>query len=267
MDNAVWRDITQIRSQAPMVMNITNYVVMNTTANALLAIGASPVMAHAIDEVEHMVGLADALVINIGTLSAPWVEAMFAAGRRARQLGVPIVLDPVGCGATPYRTDTACRLVEQVRPTVIRGNASEIKALQGTAATTRGVDSRHSSDEAQADALALADRAGCVVAVSGAVDLIVSATRLARVANGHALMTRVTGMGCTSTALLAAFLAVDTDAFDAATHAAVTMGVAGEVAAARARGPGSFQPEFLDSLHALDDATLGRLTRLTLLPR
>src|SRR5690606_30656687 len=139
--------LRRIRAEAPVIHNITNHVVMNTTANALLAIGASPVMAHAPQEVEEMVGIARALVLNIGTLSDAWIEAMILAGRAARQRGIPIVLDPVGAGATSYRTNTARRLLDEVSPTIVRGNASEIRALVSERGATRGVDSVHASEE------------------------------------------------------------------------------------------------------------------------
>lgn len=258
----VWEDVQRIRAQAPLVLNITNYVVMNTTANALLAIGASPVMAHAIDEAADMARIAQALVINIGTLSPPWVEAMFIAGRVARERGIGIVLDPVGCGATAYRTQTAQDLVREIRPAVIRGNASEIKALLHSGGNTKGVDSRDDPDAVAADAKALAHSAGCVVSVSGAVDLITDGERVARVANGHALMPRVTGMGCTASAITGAFVAVNADRFAAATHAMGVMGVTGEIAGAAAAGPGSFQVNFLDALHGLDAAQLAARLRL-----
>ena len=255
--------IARLRNEAPLVLNIANYVVMNNTANALLALGASPIMAHAIDEMDELVALSRALVINIGTLSPPWIEAMFRAGRAARQRGVPVVLDPVGCGASTLRTTTARDLVEAVGPAVIRGNASEIKALLGAAGGTKGVDSVLAPDQVVADAEALARSAGCVVSVSGPVDLIVGDGRVARVANGHPIMTRVTGMGCTSSALTGAFLALGPTAFDAARDAMAVMGVAGELAAERASGPGSFPAEFLDSLHALDSATLAARLRVS----
>lgn len=246
-------DIRRIRAEAPLILNITNYVVMNTTANALLAIGASPVMAHAIEEVEEFVGHARALVINIGTLSGPWVAAMLAAGRKARERSLPVVIDPVGCGATEYRSTTALSLIREIQPAVIRGNASEIRSLVQLGRAGRGVDSSDRPDAVLDDARALARSAGCVVSVSGAIDHIVSADRLARVANGHPMMTRVTGMGCTASALTAAFLAVRQNAFEAAAHAMAAMGVAGELAAEQSRGPGSLQANFLDTLYALKD--------------
>lgn len=259
----VWEDVQKIRTQAPLVLNITNYVVMNTTANALLAIGASPVMAHALDEAEDMARIAQALVINIGTLSTHWVESMFKAGRVARDRGIGIVLDPVGCGATAYRTETAQRLLSEVRPSVIRGNASEIRALLRSGGNTKGVDSQDAPDDVAADAGELARSARCVVSVSGPVDLITDGTRVARVANGHALMPRVTGMGCTASAITGACLAVNPDRFAAATHAMGVMGVTGEIAGAGAAGPGSFQSGFLDALYRLDQAQLSARLQLS----
>jgi len=251
-------DLSRIRAQAPLVHNITNYVVMNSTANALLAIGASPVMAHAVEEVEAMVALSQALVINIGTLSTPWVDAMLQAAKQAARLGIPIVLDPVGCGATAFRTATARALIEAARPAVIRGNASEIRALANATGTTKGVDSLHTPDEAFTDAQALSRALGCVVSVSGPVDLIVADDQVARVAYGHPMMTRVTGMGCTASALSGAFVAVNPQPFEAAVQAMVVMGVAGELAAEKAHGPGSFQMHFLDALYGLNDADMAK---------
>ncbi len=255
--------LADIRTQSPLVHNITNYVVMNNTANALLALGASPVMAHAIDEVAEMAGLARALVINIGTLSPAWVDAMVIAARVAAERDIPIVLDPVGCGATAFRTDSALRLLDAARPGVIRGNASEIRALARCAGGAKGVDSLHTPEEVREQAIALSRSHGCVVSVSGAVDLIVAADRVSQVHNGVPLMTRVTGMGCTASAVTGACLAVEADAFAAARLAMVIMGVAGELAADRAAGPGSFQMHFLDVLHALHEGDLQQRGRVS----
>mgnify|MGYP000880746590 CR=1 FL=1 len=254
--------LSDIRAQAPLIHNITNYVVMNTTANALLALGASPVMAHALEEVEEMVRLSRALVVNIGTLSAAWTEAMLAAVRSAAESGIPIVLDPVGCGATSYRTRVAARLLEAACPSVIRGNASEIHALARCAGSTKGVDSVHTPDQVVDEALSLARSLACVVSVSGPVDLVVAGGQVARIQNGHPLMTRVTGMGCTASAITGAFLAVESNKFDAASLAMITMGVAGELAAEKASGPGSFQMHFLDVLQDLRDTEIQKRARL-----
>lgn len=243
--------IRRVRAEAPVVHNITNYVVMNTTANALLAIGACPVMAHAPQEVEEMVGLAAALVLNIGTLSEDWIEAMILAGREARRRGIPIILDPVGAGATSFRTATAIRLLSELSPTIVRGNASEIRALCSEVAQTRGVDSTHCSEDSVDAARTLAEAHGCVVCMSGAVDIIVSGGAVARVRNGVPMMTRVTGMGCTASALMGAFAAVTSSPLHAAVQAMVILGVAGELAAQRAAGVGSFQVHILDALSAI----------------
>ena len=243
-----------------MVHNITNYVVMNSTANALLAIGASPVMAHAGQEVEEMVGLARALVINLGTLSTPWVEAMVKAGQAARRCGIPVVFDPVGCGATTFRTATAQMLTKEIQPAIIRGNASEIRALFRSGKGPKGVDSIHTPEDVLPEAMALSQACHCVVSVSGAVDLIVDGPAVARIANGHPIMTRVTGMGCTATAITGAFAAVNPSPFRAAVHGMAAVGIAGELAAERSAGPGSFPAQFLDALYHLQESDIaGRL--------
>jgi hydroxyethylthiazole kinase len=258
----VWRDVKRIRAEAPLVHNITNYVVMNTTANALLAIGASPVMAHATEEVEEMVALARALVLNIGTLSASWIEAMVKAGREARRRGIPVVLDPVGAGATRFRTETAERLLTEVAPTIVRGNASEIRALANAGGDTKGVDSTHTSEEALNAARSLAARCRCVVVVSGVTDMIVTDAGVLRVHNGHPMMPRVTGLGCTATALVGAFAAVNPSPSEAAAHAMAVMGMAGEMAAERSPGPGSFQMHFLDALYQMRESDIQRRLRV-----
>ncbi len=249
--SGIWRDIEKIRAASPLVHNITNYVVMNNSANALLALGASPVMAHAPEEVEDMVALASALVINIGTLSGPWIVSMSAAVAAAKRFGIPFVLDPVGAGATPFRTETAHRLLDEGPPAVLRGNASEIRALHFAEDATKGVDSRHGAEEALEAARAISRSRGCVVCVSGAVDLVVRGDETIRVRNGHPMMPRVTGLGCTASALVGAFAAVNPSALRAAVHAMAVMGIAGEMAAEGAAGPGSLQVRLLDAFYTL----------------
>lgn len=234
--------------------NITNYVVMNSTANALLAIGASPVMAHACQEVEEMVGLARALVINMGTLSTAWVEAMVKAGQEAQRRGIPVVFDPVGCGATKFRTAMSQKLTEEIHPTIIRGNASEIRALLRSGQGTKGVDSTHTPEEILEEAGVLSSACRCVVSISGAVDLIVEGNSVIRIAKGHPIMSRVTGMGCTATAITGAFAAVNPLPLRAAAHAMAAVGIAGKMAAERSTGPGSFPPHFLDALYLLQES-------------
>ena len=250
---SIWADIQRIRAEAPVIHNITNFVVMNTTANALLAIGASPVMAHAEEEVEEMTAIARSLVINIGTLSAPWIASMFKAGEAARRNARPMILDPVGAGATTFRTATARKLLAELSPAIVRGNASEIRALAGDERSTRGVDSAHQSEDAAEAADALSTRYGCVVTTSGAVDLISSGGMTTRAFNGHPLMPKVTGLGCTASALTGAFAAVNASARDAAVNAMAVMGIAGELAAEGSQGPGTFLVRFLDALYLLNE--------------
>jgi hydroxyethylthiazole kinase len=243
-------DLQRVRAAKPLIHNITNLVVMNYTANALLACGASPVMAHAAEEVEEMVSLAGALVLNIGTLTPVWVEAMLKAGKRANALRTPVILDPVGAGATRLRTDSALRLIREVSPGVIRGNASEILALApgGSGSHTKGVDSVHSVDQATKAAMELAADLKTTLAITGPVDLITDGRRIFRVMNGHQMMGRVTGTGCTATAIIGAFLAVDPDPAQAAATALAYFGLAGEKAAVGASGPGTYQMALLDAL-------------------
>ncbi|GAB4264355.1 MAG: hydroxyethylthiazole kinase [Deferrisomatales bacterium] len=252
-----------LRARKPLVHNITNYVVMNFTANALLACGASPVMAHAPEEVEDMVAFAGALVINIGTLTPYWVDSMLKAGRRANERGVPIVLDPVGAGATPLRTESARRLVDELRIQVVRGNASEVLSLAHEGSRTKGVDSLHRVEEAAEAAGALARELGTTLAITGEVDLVTDGRRVHRIANGHELMGWVTGTGCTATALIGAFLAVADDPVEAATSALAYFGLAGEEAATRAQAPGSFQIALLDALYTLDPERVAAGARIS----
>jgi len=235
---------------------------MNLTANALLALGASPVMAHAEEEVEEMAGLASALVLNIGTLSPAWIGSMRKAAAAARRRGIPIVLDPVGAGATRLRTETSRLLLEEARPAVLRGNASEIRALFHAEHETKGVDSRHAAEAALEAARGLSAEFGCAVSVSGPVDVIVRGDAVVRVANGHPLMPRVTGLGCTASALTGAFAAVNPSPFAAAVHAMAVMGIAGEMAGESAAGPASFQTLFLDALHQLSEKDIAARLRM-----
>jgi hydroxyethylthiazole kinase len=254
--------LRRIRERKPLVHQITNYVVMNETANATLALGALPVMAHAREEVEQMAAVAGALVINIGTLSPAWVEAMLLAGRAANSAGVPVVLDPVGAGATDYRTETANRLAREIDLAAVRGNAAEVATLAGRRAEIRGVESIAAGDPPAELARAAAQALGCVAAVTGPVDHVSDGERVLAVANGHELLGRVSGTGCMSTAITGCFLAVR-EPFEAATEALAAFGVAGEEAARDARGPGTFHANLYDALAALDPATLDGRARVT----
>lgn len=247
-----WNVVEQIRSRTPLVHSITNYVVMNNTANALLAIGASPIMAHAQEEMQEMVGISNSLVLNIGTLSEPWITSMLVAGKAAKAESKPVVFDPVGVGASSFRTQTSTKILQEVGPTIIRGNPSEIMALAGADGQTKGVDSMHETQTAEAAARYLAEHFDCVVVVSGELDMVVSPANTVWLRGGSPLMPKVTGMGCTSTAICGACAAVAESAFDAGVAGMVIMNTAGGMAAAKADGPGSFQMHFLDALYSLD---------------
>jgi hydroxyethylthiazole kinase len=253
-----------IRERKPLVHQITNYVVMNETANATLALGALPVMAHAREEVEEMVALASALVLNIGTLSPHWVDAMVAAGKAANLKGVPVVLDPVGAGATRYRTDTAGRILDEVKVTVLRANQGEMATLVGIQAEVRGVESIEVGGEPADLARVAAQNLGLVASVTGPVDHVSDGDRVIAVANGHELLASVTGTGCMSSAITGCFLAAKADApLDAVGEALAAFGVAGEDSAAAAKGPGSFHVGLYDALAALDPDTLDLRARIT----
>jgi hydroxyethylthiazole kinase len=254
----------ELRERKPLVHQITNYVVMNETANATLALGALPVMAHAQEEVEEMVGLASALVLNIGTLSEHWIEAMLLAGRAASERGIPIVLDPVGAGATTYRTETARRILDELDVTVLRGNQGEIATLLGADAEVRGVESMAIGLEPPALARGAAAELGVVASVTGPIDHVSDGERVLDVANGHPLLAAVTGTGCISSALTGCFLAVKPqEPLEAAAEALAALGVAAEDAAAGAEGPGTFHARLYDALAALDPDTLDERARIT----
>jgi hydroxyethylthiazole kinase len=255
--------LRELRERKPLVHQITNYVVMNETANATLALGALPVMAHAKEEVEEMAGLASALVLNVGTLSEHWIEAMLLAGRAASARGIPVVLDPVGAGATAYRTDTARRILDDVDVTVLRGNAGEVATLVGAEAEVRGVESIAAGVEPADLAREAARTLGVVVSVTGPVDHVSDGERVLAVANGHPLLATVTGTGCISSALTGCFLAAKPDGpLAAAAEALAALGVAAENAANGDPGPGTFHARLYDALYALDPDTLDSRARI-----
>jgi hydroxyethylthiazole kinase len=252
----VWFDIQTIRQNSPLIHNITNFVVMEQSANALLALGASPVMAHALEEVQEMAALSCCLVLNIGTLSPSWIEAMILAAQMANSKGLPIVLDPVGIGATRYRTQEAYRILSQNKVTVIRGNASEIAFLSDNTGSIKGVDSLLEAVNCLGQATSLALKYQCIVWMSGKTDVVTDGQTVAHIHNGHPLMGKVTGMGCTATAITGTFLAVNPNVLQATIHAAILMGVTGQMTAQKATGPGSFKLQFLDVLYTLSLAQI-----------
>jgi hydroxyethylthiazole kinase len=249
--NDMEKVLNNIRINSPLVHNITNYVVMNSTANALLAIGASPVMAHAKEETEDIVTISSSLVINMGTLSEKWVDSMLLAAKKAKETNTPFVFDPVGVGASQYRTQTALKIIETATPNVIRGNASEIMVLAQQATSSKGVDSTMQAEDAVSGAIELSKKLNNTVVVSGAVDYIITGDRMSTISNGSILMPKVTGMGCTATSIIGACIAIESDVHLACTAAMAIMGIAGDMAAELSKGPGSFQANFLDSLYLL----------------
>ncbi len=246
--------LAKIRSRAPLIHNITNYVVMNSSANILLAVGASPVMAHCRSEVEEMTAMAGALVLNIGTLQEEWVESMIAAAQVANTRGIPVVLDPVGAGATAFRSASVEKIMAQARISVLRGNASEILSMASSAIVTRGVESSIGlTSEVVAAAKRIAVEKNCIIAISGRQDCITDGSQVFRVANGSPLMTRVTGTGCGLSAVTGAFCAVADGELLKATAAAFGFyGLCGELAANTSDKPGSFFVAFLNALYAAD---------------
>jgi hydroxyethylthiazole kinase len=259
-------DLLAIRRMRPLVHCITNLVSMNLVANAVLAVGASPIMASAVEEVEEITAGAGALLLNTGTITPSAVEAMRRASTISANTGIPIVIDPVGAGASAYRRRVVQELMDLAAPAVIRANPSEIMALAGTR-TSHGVDSIHPPDQALETAHGLVRRWKCPVVVSGPVDYVVSEHRTVSISNGAHLMGRVTGMGCAAGALIAAFAAVGPDGGRAATCATIAGGVAGELAAVKAHGPGSFQAFFLDALFNLNATRLRETIRMQIISR
>ena len=257
------KTLRALREQGPLVQNITNFVAMDLAANTLLAVGASPAMVHAPQESAEFAAIADALTVNLGTMEAHWVESAEAAARAAIAARRPWVLDPVAVGATGYRRSNAARLLA-CRPTVVRGNASEIMTLAGlSGAEGKGADSTVGSEAAVEAAQRLAQSSGAVVVVTGALDHVSDGTHQIACANSHRMMTRITASGCALTALTGACLAVEEEPLVAALHALAIYGVAAERAASRSRGPGSLRANLLDELYLLEDDDLDQAARLT----
>jgi len=263
MDGAIPAGLfAAVREQRPLIHHITNSVTINDCANITISTGAAPVMAEAPEEVADMVAAAGALVLNIGTLSAAQVEAMLAAGRRANDLGIPVVLDPVGAGATPFRTETVQKLLDALDVAVLKGNAGEIGVLAGTGGSVRGVDSGGISGDPVATARACARLTGTVVSMTGAVDVVTDGSRVYLVRNGNPMMDRLSGTGCMASSVTAAFVAVADDYAVASAAALAAFGRAGERAVAGARGPYSFRTALFDELAGLSPEDLACHARI-----
>jgi hydroxyethylthiazole kinase len=263
MDTGTLSELLRIlRERRPLVHHITNYVTVNDCANITLFIGAAPVMAEAKEEVADMVSLAGALVLNIGTLRKKQVESMFIAGHKANELGVPIILDPVGAGATRYRTEVASRMLQQLNINIIKGNAGEIGTLAGTGGVVRGVDSEGMTGDPVQVCRGLADVTGAVVVMSGAADIVTDGKRTVIVENGHAMMGRISGTGCMASSLAGAFAAASRDRVATSAAALAAFGIAGERAAGKAYGPYSFRSMLMDEVAALVPEDLRRSARV-----
>lgn len=253
----------KIKQQKPLVHHITNGVTISECANITLCFGALPVMAHALEEVADMVRLAGALVLNIGTLTPLQVEAMIRAGKEANRLGIPVILDPVGVGATQLRTETALRLLELIEISILKGNSAEIAVLAGLEAVVRGVEAGEIEGDLTQGAKLLAKKYGLVVVATGIEDLVTDGEHLARVENGHPLMGSVVGTGCMGASVAGAFAAVEPDLFKAALSALASFGIVGELASeGNPLGPGSFKARFFDCAAELNPELLETMLKV-----
>lgn len=256
--------LREIRKRQPLVHHITNFVVMNTTANVTLAIGASPIMAHAHEEMEAMSSFTSVLNLNIGTLTPYWIDSMIMAGKVAGKRNIPIVLDPVGSGATPLRTEAAKKILEEVPVTVVRGNASEMMSFfaKEDEIKIRGVDSLETVDAVRHGAHMMAAELKKVIAITGEVDFVTNGDKSIEVHNGHPMFGRVTGTGCAATTAISCFCAVEPDYLVATACALGYYGLAGEEAASVSNGPGSFQVSLYDALFNLTEETMMERLRI-----
>lgn len=257
--------LNNVRGQKPLVHHITNYVTVNDCANITLAIGASPIMADSIEEAGDIAAMAQALVLNIGTLNERTIPSLLAAGKAANSEGVPVVFDPVGAGASRLRNETTAKILDEVKVAVLRGNISEVRFISGLGAHTKGVDAAESdtADDAGPIARQLAARLGCVVAITGAIDAVSDGSRVVRIHNGHAALGSITGTGCMCSSLVGAYCGASQNTFAAAVAALLSMGIAGEIAfeAAGAKGNGSFHMALLDAISLLTPAILQERAR------
>ena len=258
--------LENVRNMVPLVHNITNYVTVNDVANVLLACGGSPIMSDEPEDVEDITSVCGGLNINIGTLHKSSIEGMFRAGRKAGQLGHPILLDPVGAGASAFRNETVERILQEVKISILRGNLSEVSYVAGLSAAAKGVDV--SEEDAANDpvdaACQAARRLGCTVGVTGAVDIVTDGNRVAKIHNGHPLMAKVTGTGCMTSAITAGYAGMQEDMWTAATAGILSMGLAGEIAYGRAAhmGTGSFRTGIIDGLSSLNETLMEEMAKV-----
>jgi hydroxyethylthiazole kinase len=261
--------IETVREKKPLVHHITNYVTVNDCANITLGIGASPIMADANEEAAEIAGISQAVVLNMGTLNPRTVQSMFLAGKAAKNAGVPVIFDPVGAGASAYRNETAARLISEVKFTVIRGNISEIKFIAGLKSETKGVDAGESdidSTDGINIAKSLANRLNCVIAITGAIDIISDGEKVALLKNGHPMLANLTGTGCMCSSLVGSFVgAAPQSPFEATICAVLSMGIAGEIAYEKAGeiGNGSFRVALHDAISKIDSTILEKRAKVS----
>jgi len=248
--------LQKVRSEKPVVHHLTNWVTIYDCANIVKVLGASPIMAHAPEEVAQMSGIANALVLNIGTLTVEFVESMKLAAKSANQKGIPVVLDVCGAGATALRDESSLALIDQCRIDVIKGNASEVARIAGENVRTKGVDASRVEADLEIVAQRLAQARRCAVVITGKEDIISDGTKTFLVRNGHPLMGSIVGTGCMATSAIATFCAVEKDLGLACCAGLVVFEVAAECAAKKAKGPGTFKELLYDCLYALDRKTL-----------
>lgn len=257
----IFANLSLVKEKSPLIHHITNYVTVNDCANIVLAIGGSPVMADDLEEVTEMVSFASALVLNIGTLNSRTIDSMLAAGLRAKELGVPVILDPVGVGATKLRTNTAEKLIRELKPEVIRGNMSEIKVLAGIEVAIKGVDSLADEQDSTVVAKKMAFELGSVIAITGKTDVVSDGCQVCLLDNGHRILADVSGTGCMTSSLIGTFCGVTKDYFTASVIGIISMGLAGEIAHASLRhgeGIGTFRARLLDSIYNLTPEILAK---------
>lgn len=254
--------LQKVRENKPLVHHVTNWVTIYDCAAVTRAFGALPVMAHAKEEAAGMASIASSLVLNIGTLTPDIIDAMVLAGKAANEKGIPVILDAVGAGATHYRTNEVKRLLSEIKISVIKGNAGELATIAGIKSEVRGVESISAAASAEEIARAVAEQQNCAAVITGKQDVVAGASGVYLVDNGHALMGQVVGTGCMAASAIGAFCAVEEDCALAAAAALSCYGIAGELAAARAGGPGTWKPLFFDEITALNEEKVTRLERV-----
>jgi hydroxyethylthiazole kinase len=260
--NEIYSVIEKIKSSKPLVHHITNWVTIYDCANITRCIGALPVMAHAIEESNEMTGIAQSLVLNIGTLTPNLVDSMISAGKKANELGIPVVLDAVGVGATKLRTDKAKEILSKVKVSILKGNAGEIGTLAEMKAEVKGVESMGVDGEIREIAKNLAKRYGLTVVVTGKEDVVSDGDKTYFVSNGHDMMGSIVGTGCMLASVIGAFAAVERDYAKASAYALVCFGIAGELAAEKAKGPGTYKEMFYDELYGLNEDKISKMEKV-----